>query len=134
MEPAGKAHVFVADVERPDLEGSDRHHLERVLRLRPGDLLTVADGAGRWRHVRFGATLEPDGPIEFDDRPAPEISIAFALVKGGRPELVVQKLTELGVARIVPFVAARSVVQWDGDKADRNAARLATVAREAGMQ
>jgi 16S rRNA U1498 N3-methylase RsmE len=34
-------------------------------------------------------------------------------VKGERPELVVQKLTELGVDRVVPFVAGRSVVRWE---------------------
>jgi len=134
MEPAGKAHVFVADVERPDLDEHDRHHLERVLRLRPGDLVTVADGAGHWRIARFGPDIEPVGPVEVDDRPEPEITIAFALVKGGRPELVVQKLTEIGVDRIVPFVAERSVVQWDDAKAARNHDRLTTVAREAGMQ
>ena len=51
--------------------------------------------------------------------------MGFALVKGGRPELVVQKLTELGVDRIVPFVAERSVVRWEGERADRQHVRLA---------
>ena len=134
MEPAGKAHAFVVDVEHPELEDHDRHHLERVLRLRAGDLLTIADGAGRWREVRFGVELEPTGVVEIAERPAPEITIGFALVKGGRPELVVQKLTEIGVDRVIPFVAERSVVQWEGDKAVRNHARLTTVAREAAMQ
>lgn len=134
MEPAGKAHVFVADVEQPVFDDHDRRHLERALRLRSGDLLTVSDGAGRWRLARFGPAVEPVGPVEVDDGPTPEITIAFALVKGGRPELVVQKLTEIGVDRIVPFVAERSVVQWDDDRAARNYARLVTIAREAGMQ
>ena len=69
-----------------------------------------------------------------DPRPDPPITIAFALVKGERPELAVQKLTELGVDRIVPFVAERSVVRWDAAKADRQAARLRAIAREAAMQ
>jgi 16S rRNA (uracil1498-N3)-methyltransferase len=47
---------------------------------------------------------------------------------------VVQKLTEIGVDRIVPFVAERSVVRWDADKAVRNHTRLQVVAREAAMQ
>ena len=55
-------------------------------------------------------------------------------MKGDRPELVVQKLTELGVDVIVPFVAARSVVRWDDERAGRHAERLAKVAREAAMQ
>ena len=47
---------------------------------------------------------------------------------------MVRKLTELGVDRIMPFVADRSIVRWDGDKSDRNAARLRRVAVEASMQ
>jgi 16S rRNA (uracil1498-N3)-methyltransferase len=66
--------------------------------------------------------------------PQPQITIAFALVKGQRPDLVVQKLTELGVDRIVPFVAERSVVRWDAPKVERNVQRFARIAREAGMQ
>jgi 16S rRNA (uracil1498-N3)-methyltransferase len=129
-----RAHVFVADVESPVLAPDDRHHLERVLRLRPGDELTVADGAGRWRRCRFGPAVVVDGEVELEAPPAPVITIAFALTKGERPEWTVQKLTEVGVDRIVPFVSGRSVVHWDEAKAARNAERLRRVAREAGMQ
>lgn len=134
--PAGRPGplVFVADVERPVLDDADRHHLARVLRLRPGDPLTVADGAGRWRPCRFAGEPEPDGEVEVDERPAPPITVAFAPVKGDRPEWVVQKLTELGADRVVPFLAARSVVRWEGDRAARQVERLRRVAREAAMQ
>jgi 16S rRNA (uracil1498-N3)-methyltransferase len=126
--------VFVRDLDALELSDEDHHHLARVLRLRPGDELTASDGAGRWRRCRFGTPLEPIGSVEIDDPPQPEITIAFALVKGERPELVVQKLTEVGVDRIAPFVADRSVVRWDAGKAKRNHSRLETVAREAAMQ
>jgi len=134
VEPAGKAHAFVDDLDAPRLADDDHHHLERVLRLRAGDELTVSDGAGRWRLCRFGRELEIAGPIGHDALPSPEITIAFALTKGDRPELVVQKLTEIGVDRIVPFVAERSIVQWDDDKSARQLERLGRVAREAAMQ
>jgi 16S rRNA (uracil1498-N3)-methyltransferase len=75
-----------------------------------------------------------DGPIVTVPRPLPELTVAFALVKGERPELVVQKLTELGLDRIVAFTAARSVVRWDPDRAARQLVRLERVAREASMQ
>ena len=131
---ATKAHAFVADIDDPQLDDHDRHHLERVLRLRAGDEITVADGMGRWRRCVFGPTLEPLSSIESDDAPAPELVVAFALVKGNRPELVVQKLTEIGIDRIVPFVAERSIVRWDDDKVDQQHTRLRTIAREAAMQ
>jgi 16S rRNA (uracil1498-N3)-methyltransferase len=134
VDVAGRAHAFVRDLDVPALDGPDRHHLERVLRLRAGDELTVADGQGRWRRCRFGAQLEPTTEIVRDPRPAPAITIAFALVKGERPELIVQKLTELGVDTIVAFDAQHSVVRWDDDRAARHHARLAAVAREAAMQ
>lgn len=133
--PGGTApHVVVADVGAPVLGDPDRHHLERVRRLRPGDPLSVTDGAGRWRWCRFGPDLEPAGDVQVDARPAPLLTVAFALVKGARPELVVEKLTELGVDRIVPFVAERSVVRWDGAKQARQGERLERIAREAAMQ
>jgi 16S rRNA (uracil1498-N3)-methyltransferase len=130
----GGPHVFVDDLDRPELADQDRHHLERVLRLRPGDPLTVSDGRGRWRAVRLGAALEPAGEVIEVPAPEPALTVAFAPVKGERPEWVVQKLTELGIDEIRPFLAARSVVRWEGERAESQATRLRRVAREAAGQ
>ena len=127
-------HVLVADVDEPELNDGDRHHLERVLRVRAGDALTVGDGAGRWRACRMGATLEPVGEAAFEAAPEPQVTVGFAVLKGGRSEYVVQKLTELGTDRIVPFVASRSVVRCDDARAQRLVERWRRVAREAVMQ
>ncbi len=127
-------HAFVADLDHPALEPDDHHHLRRVLRVRDGDRLTVSDGAGRWRACRFGDALEPDGAIHAVAAAHPRLAVGFALVKGERPELVVQKLTELGIDRIVPFTASRSVVHWDAARAHKQLDRLRRVAREASMQ
>ena len=135
--PDGVApHVVVADVGDPVLDDEARHHLSRVRRLRPGDVLTVTDGAGRWRPARFraGGEVEPDGDVVEVARPDPELTVAFALTKSDKPDLVVQKLTELGIDRIVPFRAARSVVRWDDERAARQQARLAAIARAACEQ
>jgi 16S rRNA (uracil1498-N3)-methyltransferase len=131
-----KAHVFVDDLGAPELSPDDRHHLERVLRLRVGDVITVSDGAGAWRECRFGAALELVGEVIQDPQPMPPVVVGFAVVKGERTEWAVQKLTELGADRIVPFVAARSVVRWQpGDqRAARHVERLRRVAREAASQ
>lgn len=129
-----KAHAFVADLAAPVLDDEDRHHLERVLRLRPGDLVTVADGEGAWRPCRFGAALVPDGPVVTEPPPDPPVTVAFAVVKGDRPEWAVQKLTELGVDRLVPIRCDRSVVRWDGPRGARHVERLRRVAREASVQ
>lgn len=135
MQPPAEAPMaFVEDLERPELDDDDRHHLSRVLRLKAGEVLVVSDGEGRWRACRMGEHLEPSGPISVSPQTTPSLGVGFALVKGGRPELVVQKLTELGIDRILPFVAERSVVRWDPQRAEGHERRLRKVAREAAMQ
>lgn len=133
---SARAHAFVDDLDAPRLSGDDHHHLARVLRLRPGAPITVGDGRGRWRPgvLTGGPEVDPTGDVTADAAPAPPVTVAFAMVKGERPELTVQKLTEVGVDRIVPFVAGRTVVKWDAATADRRRARWAAIARQAAMQ
>jgi 16S rRNA (uracil1498-N3)-methyltransferase len=141
------AHVFVEDLDHPEPAPDDAHHLFRVRRLRAGELISVGDGAGRWRPCLVtgaagaaGAAgapaggLLPDGEVVTEPRPQPELTVGFALTKGGRPEWTVQKLTEVGVDRIFALAAERSVVRWDGAEARRHQARWVRVAREAAMQ
>ncbi len=127
-------HVIASSFRDLLLDPDDRHHLSRVVRLRDGDPVTVGDGEGRWQACRWGQELVPVSEVVEVAPPAPRVGVAFALIKGGRPELVVQKLVELGVDDIYPFAAARSVVRWDEDKAAKNLQRLQRVAREAVMQ
>jgi 16S rRNA (uracil1498-N3)-methyltransferase len=138
---AATAHTYV---ERLDdhlrVDGPDGHHLQRVRRLTPGEVVTAADGFGRWRaydvtEVSDGALwLDATTDVEHEVPFEPGLVVACALTKGDRPELVVQKLTELGVDRIVIVRAARSVVRWDDARADAALTRFARVAREAGAQ
>jgi 16S rRNA (uracil1498-N3)-methyltransferase len=127
--------VFVDDLESPALIAEDRHHLERVLRLRPGEAVTVSDGRGGWRLCRYTpGSLVADGDIEQSPPLFPSLTIGFALTKGDRPEWVIQKLTEVGIDEIVPFVTHRTVVRLDGEKGRRRLDRLRAVARGAAMQ
>jgi 16S rRNA (uracil1498-N3)-methyltransferase len=138
LRPA--AFVFVDDLGSPAPDDADRHHLARVLRLRAGEVVVASDGRGGWRpcvvssNPGHDVVLEPTGEVVVEPEPAPAVTVGFALTKGDRPEWVVQKLTEVGVDLILPVAAARSVVRWDGAKADRNHERLTAVAREAAMQ
>ncbi|MBV8159337.1 MAG: 16S rRNA (uracil(1498)-N(3))-methyltransferase [Acidimicrobiia bacterium] len=134
MARRAAAHIFVADLTAPELAPEDRHHLERVLRLRPGEAVTASDGAGRWRPCRFGDVLEPVGAISTDARPTPAVTIAIAVTKGERLDWAVQKLTELGVDGIVPVACARSVARWEGDGAVHHVERLRRIAHQAAMQ
>jgi 16S rRNA (uracil1498-N3)-methyltransferase len=128
------AHALVADVAYPELTPADRHHLERVLRLRVGTEISVGDGAGSWRTVRLNLGLEPTGPVVIEPRRQDPVTLAFALTKADKPELVVQKVTELGVEHIVLFHAARSVVRWPGDRVAHHLERLRRVVDAAVCQ
>ena len=131
-----------ASTTRVLVDGDDGHHLQRVRRLRAGERVTAADGTGggartssphaRQRRV----ALDGRRPTSCTSRAlVPGLAVAFALTRATKPELVVQKLTELGVDRILLVRAARSVVRWDGDRRRRGrSTRLRRVAREAAMQ
>jgi 16S rRNA (uracil1498-N3)-methyltransferase len=126
------AHVLVDDVHSPVLDDASTHHLLRVLRLRDGEVVTVTDGAGVWRSCRFvGGTLEPDGEVMSVPRRTSPVVIGVAIPKHDRPEWIVQKLTELGADRIVFLHAERSVVRWEGDRAERHLDKLRRAALEA---
>ena len=135
------AHVYLDRLDdHVVVTGDPGHHLQRVRRVHEGELVTGADGWGRWRVYDVVASLP--GALELDARSetahepklVPALTVAVALTKGDKPELAVQKLTELGVDRIVLVAAARSVVRWDDAKAAANLERLRRVAREAGQQ
>ena len=134
------AHVFAAQLaDTLVVDGPDGHHLATVRRLRTGEAVTVSDGAGAWRCYSVGSVargslaLAATSDARVEPVLRPQVAVAVALTKGGIDD-VVARLTELGVARIEPFRAERSVVRWDDERARRAVARLRKVAREAAMQ
>jgi 16S rRNA (uracil1498-N3)-methyltransferase len=138
---AAVAHVFLpALADDAVVEGADGHHLQRVRRLRAGERLTAADGAGAWRPYsvvdvapgRLG--LAAVGTARREPAVQPRLSVAVALTKGGALDDVVAALTELGVHRIEPLRTERTVVRWDEARASSAVERLRAVAREAAVQ
>jgi 16S rRNA (uracil1498-N3)-methyltransferase len=128
--------VVVDNVSSPTLSIPDAHHVGAVLRIRPGELMTATDGRGGLVSCRYvgGASLEAIDSPTFSAPPSPLLTVGFAPVKGDRPEWAVQKLTEIGVDRIVLLCTERAVVRWDGERASSHLERLRRVAREAVMQ
>ena len=126
------AHALVDSVEHPVASEELTRHLWSARRLRPDTAISVTDGAGSWRLVRVGSVGEliPDGEVHVVPAPAP-VTVAFAPVKGERPEWCVQKLTEVGVDRIVVLQTDRSVVRWSGSKSAGHMAKLERVAAAA---
>ena len=145
VRAAASAQVFVDDPAAPVLADDDAHHLGRVLRLRDGEEVIASDGRGRWVRTTWqgASSLGPvrdvpgvggDGTVQTERAAEPALTVAFAPVKGERPEWVVQKLTELGIDRIVPLRSERSVVRWSGARGKSTVEKLRRVAREAAAQ
>jgi len=115
------AHVFINSLASPVLEQDDAHHLLKVLRITEHDVVSVCDGRGSW----ITAKLDKHGELHplsevFTSVPRKNLlSVAFAPVKGEKPEVIVQKLTELGIDQIIPLAPTR---------------RSRKIAREAAMQ
>lgn len=116
------------------------HQLSRVLRLRDGDRVVVLDDSGAEYDVSlhsFGrravqGTIQatrPAGP-----EPRVRLSLFLALLKGKKLDLVLQKGTELGVARFVPMLSRRSVVNSLDRLRDAKLERWASIVREAAEQ
>jgi 16S rRNA (uracil1498-N3)-methyltransferase len=121
---------------RATLSEAARHYLRDVLRLSPGDPVELFDGLG----TAWEARVEPgfEG-LALEARRAaapggPAIHLLFALAKGEKCELVVQKATELGAARLIPFAAERSVVRLEAEKGAERAERWRRIAEEAARQ
>lgn len=141
---AAAALVFVADLDSLCLSPEDGHHLAHSLRLRPGEAVVAADGAGSWRPCLFAGragrragtdavALEASGPVRSEPRALPLIEVALSPAKGERTEWAVAKLVELGVDVVTPLVAERAVVRAEAGSAARRA-RLGRIVREAAMQ
>jgi 16S rRNA (uracil1498-N3)-methyltransferase len=131
------AHVFINSLASPVLEQDDAHHLLKVLRITEHDVVSVCDGQGSWITAKLDkhGVLHPLSEV-FTSAPRKHmLAVAFAPVKGEKPEVIVQKLTELGIDQIIPLAPTRrSVVKWDDTRAAKNEERLRKIAREAAMQ
>jgi len=107
-------------------------HLTRVLRLDEGAPVTLFDGTGG----EYEGTLARDGkkiwarvgPHTAIERESPlNVTLVQGVARGERMDLVVQKATELGVARIVPVLAERSVVKVDAQQRERKRAHWQSI-------
>lgn len=119
------------------LDAAAHRHLIKVLRLSPGAAIQVFDGAGSEIEARIEAVGKATVEISLGSRhflPAAACAITLlqCLPRGGRMDLVVQKTTELGVARIVPVVSERSMVKPAGQQRRRWQAIAEEASRQSG--
>jgi 16S rRNA (uracil1498-N3)-methyltransferase len=102
---------------RAVLQGDEARHCSRVLRAKEGDTIRVFDGRGtEWLAsitalARDTVTVALAEPLATESGPRVQLTLAVALPKGERQKWLVEKLTELGTARLVPLVTERGVAE-----------------------
>jgi 16S rRNA (uracil1498-N3)-methyltransferase len=106
------------------LDGPEGRHAATVRRIGPGEQVMLTDGAG----LRLTCDVVTAGKAELDLRVVevgheaegqPRFVLVQALAKGDRDDQAVEAATELGVDEVVPWQAARSIVQWRGERAEK---------------
>lgn len=123
------------------IRGNDVNHIKNVLRMKPGEEIAVSNG-NDGKEYRCGIEelwedevvcslrfVKEDG-LELPAR----VTLFQGLPKADKMDLIVQKMVELGVYRIVPVMTKRSVVKLDEKKAKAKTARWQTVAEAAAKQ
>ncbi len=134
-EAARTGHFLVVD-------GDEGKHAVRVHRLQPGEELDLVDGQGFRAHCEVapagvgcqsGLAVLVTGVLK-EPESATELTLVQALAKGGRDEMAVEMATELGVDRIVPWQASRSIVRWGHSKQQKGVGRWERLATAAMKQ
>ncbi|MDD5168500.1 MAG: 16S rRNA (uracil(1498)-N(3))-methyltransferase [Syntrophales bacterium] len=124
---------------RHSLHDEDRRYLHSVLRLGVGDAVLLFNGTG----IEAEGIIDSLGKREAGVKilrswvaAAPDMTLilAQALPKAGKMDLIIQKATELGIGRIIPFVSLRSVPRLDKKQESLKQVRWQKIAVEAARQ
>jgi len=123
-----------------ELPAQAAEHVARVLRMNPGDPLTLFNGDGCDYQAVILAVGKRDVAVRVERGEAVanesplRLTLAQGVARGEKMDLIVQKATELGVARIVPLLTERAEVKLDAARADKRVAHWRAVAASACEQ
>lgn len=127
--------------DRLVLRGAEHHYLARVLRVEPGQELTLFDGQGRERPARvvevgresLDLTLGPSTAAAVPEGEA-RLLLMAGMTRGAALDRVVREVTELGAAELWPVLTARSVAVPGPERRDTRQQRWQRIAAEAARQ
>jgi len=120
------------------LTGAEALHLARVMRAQVGDEVILFDGGGDEFTGRITAISKSAVDLEITerrslDRELPhQLTLAVALPKGDRQKVLVEKLTELGVTRLIPLITQRGVAQPVESALDRLSRSVIEASKQCG--
>ena len=119
------------------LYDSDIHHIKNVMRGRINDKIEVV-----FDDIVYLCNIDNIDPLSLsilsktieDKEMDIELTIAVSLVNEQKMDLILQKLTELGVSKIIPIKTERSIVRLDDKKESKKIQRWQTICKEACEQ
>ncbi|SIS36801.1 16S rRNA (uracil(1498)-N(3))-methyltransferase [Salimicrobium flavidum] len=119
--------------------GQDVHHIKRVMRMVEGDHLIVIHPEEKAYKARIESAGEEvvcnvTEQLTAESELPQHVTIVQALGKADKVEWVVQKATELGMDKLIPFQARHSVVKWEDKKQHKKLERMKKIAKEAAEQ
>lgn len=119
------------------LEESDIRHIKKVMRMNINDKIEVV--YNNKLHICEITSLEPFNikvieKLDEDKKTKIELTVAVALVKEQKMDLILQKLTELGVSRIIPVSMERCIVKLDKERFNKKKVRWESICKEASEQ
>ena len=119
------------------LEESDIRHIKKVMRMSINDKIEVV--YNNKLHICEITSLEPFNikvieKLDEDKKTKIELTVAVALVKEQKMDLILQKLTELGVSRIIPVSMERCIVKLDKERFNKKKVRWESICKEASEQ
>jgi 16S rRNA (uracil1498-N3)-methyltransferase len=122
------------------IKGDDAHHIIRVMRAREGETIIVSNGSDRSVEAiirsmdKDSVTVTVTKELGMHAEPRVQVWLAQSLPKGDKLETVVQKCTEVGAAKFIPFLSERTVVQYDAKKEAKRLERWRKIVKEAAEQ
>lgn len=119
-----------------ELDEKTAHHLFDVTRTTPKETIRIVDSANQvfLGHVQAKPCIKISEQLDTHDKQHLEITLCAALIKADKWEWMLQKATELGVTRIVPFTCKNTVIQIEPKKAVRKLERWQTICQAACQQ
>jgi len=122
-----------------DLGEENRNYIKNVLRLKPGERVTLFDGGGCEYDTTIKKITVHRVIVEVLGKatilvPETQITLAQAIPKSSKMDLIIQKATELGAAGIIPFISSRSIPKLTKRKMETRVARWRKIAVEASKQ
>ncbi len=138
-------HFFAAPEDIIDrdiyIRGDDHNHIRNVLRMRPGETISVSDGVSDREYRCHIEDISEDTVHcrldfikEMDTELPVKVCLFQALPKSDKMEFIIQKAVELGIVEIVPVASARCVVKLDAKKAKQKTGRWNGIAGAAAKQ